>query len=559
MAPIPRRDEFPEHDDDGAVTHPVARVIRWIIDTIVFRLMYAWGALFLTVALVLLNTAWQEFSGEKQSFLDRMTEHGTVKILDSAVWILPQSGPEIKMDPDRALWHHDFNFEYLLELTYLPDPILRSYKTKPSDEFTDIGKFWSNLKSHPMFRTHQFTIKMDSGLYELMRTTPAKSGVAFHVLDAPKDAPREEQSYWGSQFDQFWVWFDMPMHALALEWAFPADALEIPVRYDPVATVNFIPETVFQQISQTGNRTQSIIVGIILCVFGLFILVVAVSMLTGEMNRYISMSLFCAVLIFVPLGSSYLQTVITVLGVPEIGKFFVEEWMKAMDPKNQAGFLDPVADSEQTSLTAIRIDAAHSRYKDVFSFFHLSKGDRTFYSFAEAMNSISLQIAQQLSDLPEEEQFRFFKILDNHLEQRREGWGEPFLEGVRNLAVDRSRSKYLRSWAISAVCDMCLEVKDTSLAEFIYQQYIGDDEEVRNYWRNSFFDYVHAPGFAADLKSSDPARIRRALEIWMDDHHFLQDVQFLAPTLKRLMNHSDPQIRDMATRKWNSRTDWEER
>ncbi len=106
---------------------------------------------------------------------------------------------------------------------------------------------------------------------------------------------------------------------------------------------------------------------------------------------------------------------------------------------------------------------------------------------------------------------------------------------------------------------MCLARKDRRLAEFIYGQYTGGDPAVRKYWQGHFFDYVHAPSFGEDLRSSDPVRIRRALEIWEDDHHFLEDVRQFVPRLKQLATHPDPRIRELALKQWNSRTDWEDR
>lgn len=542
--------------DGSKPLHPVARGIRWLADTIRYRLMFVWGILLLAIGLAFLSSAWQEFSGEKQAILDRLTAQGTVRVLDSSVWILPQSNPETKLDPSRALWHHDFFFEHTLELSYRPDHPVKSYRSNHSGDLADISRFWPVLANDPVFRTPHLTIKFDSNLYGLLTGTPAQAGGAFKMLDAPEDAPKEERYTMGSQFDQFWVWIDWPMHALALQWLSDSGRLEIPVRYDPHEPDRFLFESQYIEALKPHSRTQALIGAVILAGFGLFTLVFAVTLLTHEMSKYIFAALYIGIVIMVPFGSHYLKAAVNYFGLPGIGKYFVEEWIHSMDARAQAGFLEELPDSVIRPGTVLPIDATHSRYQNVFSYFQLNRGTAQFTSFDDAMKAISSQIAEQIVSMPTQDQFRFFKILDNHMSHRRAGWAAPFLEGVRAIALDGNRSKNLRSWAISAFCDMCMDLNDAQLAEFIYQQYVTGEDDVKPYWRRNFWNYYQAPGFVADLNSLDPVRIKRALDIWSGAHHFMKDVQFLAPRLKELTNYPDPEIREMATKKWNSRTDW---
>ncbi len=550
-------DSDPRVKKDGRKPlHPAARGINWLIDMIRYRMMFVWGIMLLAIALAVLTPAWQEFSGQKQSILDSLTEHGTVKVLDTSVCILPQNNPETKLDPGRALWHHDFVFEHVLEMSYQPTQPVKTYRSDHSRDFVDIGAFWSTLEKEPLFRTPQLNIKMETGIYKLLTGTPAQAGRSFKILDAPKDAPKEERYKMGSQFDQLWVWIDWPMHALALKWLSDSGNSVIPVRFDPNVPENFLFEDQFLRASKSGSRFQALAGAVLLTVFGLFILAVAVTMLTQGMSKYIWTVLYIGIVVMIPFGSHYLKSAVNFFGLPEIGKFFVEEWYQSMDARSQAGFLEAVPENGKQALTILPIDTAHSRYQDVFSYFQLDRGTARFDSFDEAMQAISAQLTEQIIDMPSKDQFRFFKILDNHMNQRRAGWAAPFLEGTKAIALDGNRSKNLRSWAISVLCDMCIDLEDPKLAELIYQQYVDSDEDVKPYWRRNFWNYYQVPGFIADLNSQDPDRIRRALEIWANSHHFLEDVQFLAPRLQQLTSDPDPEIRKMATEKWNSRKDW---
>ncbi|MBP1635759.1 MAG: hypothetical protein H6Q10_2333, partial [Acidobacteria bacterium] len=395
-------------------------------------------------------------------------------------------------------------------------------------------------------------------LHGLLAKTPARAGVAFSVLDPPPNASREERSYWGSQFDQFWVSFDMPMHALAIEWLSASGAPQIPVRYDPRNPGDFLFEEAFAAASAGGSRPLSIALGIVLGGFGLFVLVFAVSLLTaGTTTVWVPRVLFCAILVSIPFASPYLRSAAAYLGLPPLPLSFLEEWTRSTDPRGRAGFLEELSASQQSALVALPVDVAHSRYKDVFAFFQVSNGGRRFGSFDEAMGAISAQIAAQLAVMPAADLIRFFKLLDNHMAQREDGWDGPFLEGVRNLALDTTRSASLRSWAISAFCDVSSPRKDAALADFIYRQYVSSEPDVRGYWRSFFLDYARAPSFAEDLRSDDRARVRRALELWARHDDLPGEVRFLIPRLKQLATHPDPAIRELALKKWRSRTDWQ--
>jgi hypothetical protein len=536
---------------------PAARAVRWLAETLVSRLTFPWGVVLLAAAVACLNVAWNELSGKEQSILARLTGRGVVTLLDSAVEILPASGADVKMAPSRVLWHHDFRIEFVLELSYLPGRPVRAYRSAQVREFDDAA-FWPVLEKQPLFRTGQFTIKIDKGLHALMRTTAAQAGTAFHVADAPENAPDAQRYYWGSQFDQYWVGFDMPMHARAFEWWSDSRDPVVSVRYNPAAPEEFLLETTFRAAEESSSRFLSVVIGVVLGGFGLFLLLIAVALLTRGMNTYVPLALFCGVVIAIPFGSRFLQVAIDRLGLPDIEKSIIEELAGSADARARAGFLEEVSPAKQSALDPLRVDVPHSRYSDVFGSFQVSTKGRRCSSFEEAMQAISAQLAEQLVNMPSDDQFRFFKLLDIHMGQRSEGWDGPFLEGVRTLALDDTRSASLRSWAISAFCDMGAARKDAALAEFIYRQYLEAIDPVRRYWRNSFRDYYLAPAFAGDLRSSDPARIRRALEITIGHTPFLENEQFLAPRLKELTRHSDPAIRELALEKWNSRSDWGE-
>ncbi len=542
--------------DEPEPLHPVARGIRWLIDTIRYRLMFAWGILFLAVSLALLTTAWQGLSGADRAILERLTATGSVRIMDSSLWILTQSNAETKLDPGRVLWHHDFRFEHVLELSYLPDKPVRSYLSDRSQDFADISALWPVLRKDSLFRTSNMVVKMDAKLHDLLTGTSAQAGGSFRILDAPEDAPNEQKYTMGSQFDQFWVWIDWPVHALALQWLSDSKTLEVPVQYDPDHPFDFLFKDRYLEASKPRSRVLPLIGAGFLAVFGLFMLVFAVSLLTHGMNRYISRALYIGIIVMIPFGSKYLKIVVDKAGFEGIGRIFYEEWIKSMDPRTRVGFLEPVPDPPDCEFTLLPIDIEHSRYRDVFSFFELKRGEAQFSSFDEAMKAISGQLNDQLLILPVTDQFRFFKILDNHMNHCKAGWADLFLESARAIALDDTRSYNLRTWAISAFCDMGDDLQDAQLAEFIYQQYVSSSGDLRTCWKRNFLNYYQAPGFVADLKSPEPERIRRALELWENVHHFLENVQFLAPRLKELTNHPDPDIRKLATDKWNSRTDW---
>ena len=543
-------------DDGGPPLHPVARGIRWIFDTIRYRLMFMWGVLLLAAALAFLIHAWETFSAKDRAILEKLSASGKVSVINGSLWIMPQSNAETKLDPTRALWHHDYWFEHFLELDYRADRPVRSYRADRTRDFSDIGNIWPVLQKDPMFRTSNMVVKMDAKLYDLLAGTPAQAGGAFRILDVPEDAPNEQKYTMGSQFDQFRVWFDWPMHALALQWLSDSAVLEVPVRYDPDNPDDFLLEDRYLEASKPRSRALPLTGAGILAVFGLFVLVFAVSLLTHGMNKYISLAVFIGIIVCIPFGSQHLIRLVDRMGLGGIGRSFFDEWVHSMDPRAQMGFLEPMPDVTVAELKLLPVDAVHSRYQDVFSFFKLQRGEARFAGFEEAMAAISGQLKDQLLVLPVADQFRFFRILDNHMNHRKEGWAAPFLEGVRAIALDDARSYNLRTWAISAFCDMCTDLKDRELAEFIYQQYVSSSGDLRACWKRNFWDYPSAPGFVADLNSAEPERIRRALDIWSDSHHFIEDVQFLAPRLKELTNHPDPEIRKLAVEKWNSRTDW---
>lgn len=535
--------------------HPLVRLILWLVEIVTQRFVFVLGAILLAIALTFLSIAWQDLVNARQAIVDKMTERGTVKVLDTAVQILPYAGPEARLDPDRVLYHHEIRFVYYLELSHMTDAPRGYYRAGRCLEVTGATELWRVIATVPEFRTERFTVMMDTKLYELMNNTPAEAGIPFKILGAPKDATREERQYLGTNFDQFWVHYDMPMHALAMEWMAESGELELSIRYDPAAPQQFQFDTVLAETLKSSSRLQSVIFGLVLAGFGLYVLFFAVNILTDGMKKYYTIVLYCGIVAATPFLSSFLESTVERLGIPKIFQLFIREFHHSMDAR--ALFLREMTESEQAAFTSLRVDVGHSRYKDVFSYFHVSRDGRALHSFNEAMQAISAQIARQLLYMPAADQFQFFNLLNNHMKQRMAGWDEPFLEGVKTLALDRMRSKALRSWAISALCEMCSANKDPVLADFIYQQYIDADAAVQGYWASFFREYFRAPSFAEDLGSSDTVRIRRALEIWMKRHHSLESVQFLASRLKELTTHPDPDIREMALKKWHSRTDWD--
>jgi len=442
------------------------------------------------------------------------------------------------MDPSRALSHHDYRFQYVVELSYLADRPVRVYRSARSRDFDTEG-FWPVVQKASLFRTGRFTIKMDKGLHELMRNTPAPGG-DITVLD------------------QFWPSFDMPLHAMAVEWASKSRDLRIPVRYDPEAPDRFLLEETYVAAREGASRGWSIVGGVLLGGLGCFMLLIGVSLLAGRMHRYIPMALFCATLVAVPFASGLLHKAVGYLGISGIEESLMEELTQSMDPVARSGFLQEMSVEQQASLMTLPVDVAHSRYRDVFAFFQMSKPEKSPHSFDEAMRAMSAQITEQLVAMPAEALFSFFKILDGHMDHRQEGWDGPFLEGVRALALDGTRSASLRSWAIDAFCDMCDVHEDPKTAEFIYRQYVEADAEVKTYWRNSFWRFYLAPSFAEDLRSADRERVRRALAMWVGRRMALEDVQSFAPRLKELTTHADQEIRKMAAEIWGYRADWEQ-
>ncbi len=519
-------------EETGPTDHPALRAVQWIAQFVFSRFLFAWGLLLLAIAVGLLSAAWVDLSGREQSLLQRLTRTGTVRVLDTAVAVESQSGPDVMMDPDRALYHHDYRFEYLLELSYLGGHPVRRYQSEPVAAFQD-EPFWNVVAVSAPFRTAHFTVKVDRRLDSLLRKSPDRSGY-------------------------FWSPLDRPMHALAVEWVSASRDGSVPVRYDPGEPGNFLFADAFAAATAAQSRGCSIVTGLLLGGLGAFVLIVAVSLLTaGTSNAWVPRVLFCGILLATPVSSRLLQSAGAWLGLPALHVAFLREWTASTDPRSRVGFLEEAAGRAGDWLE-YPIDLAHSRHQEAFAFFTVTRGDRRFASFDEAMAAISAQVASQMVTLPASTLIDFFKALDRHMAGE-DGWDGPFLEGTRQLALDTTRSASLRSWAISAFCDLASARKDAGVAEAIYQQYVTSEPDVRGYWRSFFRDYARAPSFAGDLQSGRPERIRRALELWERHGDLLDDVRPLVPRLKQLTAHADPDIRKLALAKWNSRKDWDAR
>lgn len=520
-------------EGSNAADHPALRAARWIAEVVFHRFLFAWGLLLLAIAVGLVSAAWGSVSGQEQSLLERLTRTGTVRVLDAAVAVESQSGPDVLMDPGRALDHHDYRFEYLLELSYLGDRPVRRYRSEPVAAFQD-RPFWSVVAASPLFRTAHFTVKVDRRLDGLLRKSP-------------------------DRFGYFWSPLDRPMHALAVEWVSASRDGFVPVRYDPGKPADFLFADSFASATAAQSRGCSIVAGLLLGGLGAFVLVFAVSLLTaGTSNVWIPRVLFCGILLATPVSSRLLQSAGAWLGLPALHVAFLREWATSNDPRSRAGFLEEIEANRQSDWLEYRIDLSHSRHTEVFAFFTVARGDERFASFDEAMAAISAQVAAQMVAMPASGLVGFFKALDRQMAGE-DGWDGPFLEGSRQIALDTTRSPNLRSWAISAFCDLASARKDAGVAEAIYQQYVTSEPDVRGYWRSFFRDYARAPSFATDLQSGRPERIRRALELWERHGDLLDDVRPLAPRLKQLTAHEDPDIRKLALAKWNSRNDWEGR
>jgi len=410
------------------------------------------------------------------------------------------------------------------------------------------------VRDDPYFWTQDFKIFFNTEFLQLRKFTPARNGIPFRNLSAPHDAPRDQRMYMGSTFDQFWVWFDRPMHALAMEWLTASGPKEISVRYNPDNPEDFLDEANFQKAAKRHSVTYSVFTGGFLITFGTFALFFALILMTEGMRKIAQVVLYIVVFCTIPFWSPYLQTIMDYVGIPNVGKFILQDMSESMNMRLQTGFLEEMK-FDESEYTLFPIDVAQSRYKDIYGRFKLSNTPEKNKTFALAMQDISSQITSQIKNFPTRDLFQFYRVLKAHMRQQRKGWDGPLLQSTKEMAVDTSRSVNLRSWIISVLSSMCYALKDPELAGFMYSQYISCKEDVRKYWRRNIGTFYQSRGFKEDINSSNPDRIKRALNVWMKKHPYKKNIQFLVPRLKTLTQHTDPEISEMASTIWDSRKD----
>lgn len=540
--------------DNETQKNPISSFFNWIFKSIEGRLKFVSGAFCLVLAIIALNAAWIELSGKKRSAVRSMTANGVVEVVDSAVWILPENSLEAKLvSGGRMLYKEDITFEYILDRRFNPESRIKSYRSRRHYDYFTPSMFWDTVRDDQYFRCQDFKVLFNTELLQLRQSTPAQSGASFRTLSAPPDAPRDQRSYMGSTFDQFWVHFDWPMHALAMEWLAASGLKEIPVRYNPDNPEDFLDEPTYQRAVKLSSPVYSIFPGGALFVFGMIALIISFTQFATGMNKTYQVMIFILIIFAIPLCSPYVKTIMDYVGIPKLGKLIVQDIADSMDVRRQVGFFEEMKE-DKSEYTIFTIDAPHSRYKDIYGHFKLSPTFEKYKSFAAAMQDISSQITSQLNTFSTKDLFQFYRVLSAHMSQQRMGWDAPLLESTKKMAVDTSRSANLRSWVISVLREMCYALDDPEFAEFMYNQYISSDEDVKKYWRRNM-NFYQSRSFKEDINSSEPDRIKRALNAWMQKHLFKEKIQFLVPRLKTLTQHPDPEIRELARTKWDSRKD----
>ena len=256
--------------DNDTQKNPESVGFSWIFTLLEGRVKFVFGAFWLVLAIITLNAAWVEISGKKRSMVQSLTATGIVEVLNSIVWILPKSTIETKLDPDRVLHEEDIIFKYTLDLRFNPESRIKSYRSKRRYEYFHLGTFWDMVRDDPYFWTQDFKIFLNTEFLQLRKFTSARKGIPFRNLSAPHDAPRDQRMYMGSLFDQFWVWFDRPMHALAMEWLTVSGPKEISVQYNPDNPEDFLDEANFQKAAKRHSVAYSVFTGGFLITFGTF-------------------------------------------------------------------------------------------------------------------------------------------------------------------------------------------------------------------------------------------------------------------------------------------------
>ncbi len=545
--------------DNDTQKNPIVVGFNWIFTLVEGRMKFVSGVFCLVLAIITLNAAWVEILGKKRAMVKSMTATGIVEVLNSTVWILPKNTLEAKLVADRIYHEEDIVFGYTLDRRFYPESRIKSYRSKRRYDYFHLGTFWDMVQDDLYFRTEDFNIFFQTEFLKLRKDDPARNGIPFRNQLVPRDAPREQQMYMGSTFDQFWVWFDRPMHALAMEWHAASGPKTIPVRYNPDNPEDFLDEATYQKVKTKYSIFFSVFNGGLFISFGSFALFFAVFLMTEGMKKIGQVILYFVIFFAIPLFSPFVQTIIDYAGLPRLGKFILQDMSEAMsNARLEVGFLEELK-FDKSEYTVFTIDVAESRYKDIYSHFALTNTPEKNTSYPLAMQDISSQITSQITTFPTKELFQFYRVLKAHMRQQRKGWDGPLLQSTKEMAVDTNRSANLRSYIISALSNMCIASKDPELAEFIYSQYISCDEDVRKYWRRGNSNFYLSSSFREDIDSSDPVRIKRAFTVWMNRHVFKENIQFLGPRLITLTQHPDLEIRKMAQTKWDSRTDWDDK